>query len=238
MASSGTYEFNLDIAELIDEAYARCGLEVRSGEQLRKARRSLDLLLTTWANDQVNLWTLDQTSQDLVDGTASYSLAHPTIDILDAVLNDTDNYDSPMARISMEEYLKRPDKTSEGRPTHYAVERNVSGVTLYLWPVPSDSTYDFLYWRMRYIQDAGVYTNTADVPRQFVPALTSGLAWYIANKNPAQLVHDQQGQIVEVNGVGFQRRQELLQQYQMEYEKAKDENRDRASMYLTPARSR
>jgi len=234
MATSGTYDFNLDVLELVDEAYQRCGLELRHGEQLRSARRSLDLLLTSWTNEQVNLWTLDQASLDLTDGTASYTISSPALDILDAVINDTDNYDSPMARISMEEYLKRPDKTSEGRPTHYAVERNSGNLTLYLWPVPDDSTLDFLYWRMRYIQDAGVYTNNPDVPKRFLPALVSGLAWYVANKNPAKLIHDPAGNIVEVDGVGFQRRQELLQQYTAEFERAKEEDRDRASLYIVP----
>ena len=238
MAFSGTYDFALDILELTEEAYQRCGLEVRAGDQLRSARRSLDLLLTSWANEQVNLWTLDQASLDLVDGTASYTISSPALDILDAVVNDTDNYDSPMTRISIEEYLKRPDKTSEGRPTHYAVERNTNTLTLYLYPVPDDSTLDFLYWRIRYIQDAGVYSNNAEVPRRFLPALTSGLAWYVANKNPAKLVHDPAGNIVEVDGVGFQRRQELLQQYGMDLEKAKDEDRDRSSMYILPDRVR
>jgi len=234
MATSQTYDFNLDLWDLIEESYERCGIEMRTGHQLRTARRSLDLLLTTWANNQVNLWTIDQTSQALTANTASYTINAPALDILDGVCRDSDSLDTPMERMSIEEYLNLPDPSITGRPSHFAVKRNVSNLTLYLWPAPRNSTDTFVFWRMRYIQDAGVYTNNPEVPKRFIPALVSGLAWYLAVKNPAQMVQSADGQIIEINGVGQQRRLELRDQYVADYTTAVDEDRDRAPLFITP----
>lgn len=235
MALSGTYNFNLDIMDICEEAYERCGLELRTGYDLTTARRSLDLLLTEWANDQVTLWTLEQTTLPLVASQADYTISDPTIGILDAVVRITSTVDQPLERISLEEYLMRPDKTSEGRPTHYRVQRHETSLTVSMWPVPDVSTYNFVYYALRYTQDAGAYTNNAEIPRRFLPALIAGLSHKIAQKNPAKMARNEQtGQFEQVGGVAANVRQELYQEYLTSYEKAKGEDRDRSSFYVVP----
>lgn len=240
MATSGTYTFTLDIVDIVEEAYERCGLELRTGYDLITARRSLNLLLTDWTNDDVNLWTLDQVALDLVDGTASYTLDSPAIDILDATVRRVDgttNTDTNLERISIEEYLNIPNKQAEGLPSQFAVERGVSTPTVFLYPTPDDSTYDLFYYRIREIQDVSLtYTQNPDVPKRFLPALCSGLAFKLGMKNRAKKVLDEQGRVTEIEGVTTQDLAILKAEYTEDYTKAKDQDRDRASMYLTPWR--
>lgn len=222
MATSGTYTFALAIDEVVEEAYEQAGLELRGGYDLSTARRSLNLLLTEWMNEGVNLWTMDQLTTSLADGTSSYTLDARYVDLLDGIVRDSDSIDTNTTRISLSEYLGRPDKAQESaQPTHWALERNSSGGhTLYVWPTPDNSTHSFIAWAIRYIQDIGAYTNNADIPRRFLPSLIAGLAWHIAIKNPAK--------------VPMEHRKDLQARYQEIFEKARMEDRERTSFYILP----
>jgi|TARA_R110002167_G_scaffold355546_1_gene569952 hypothetical protein len=232
MTTSGTYTFELDTSEIIEEAYERCGLEVKSGFELKTARRSLNLLLTKWVNDGVNLFTLDLTTSTMTSGTDNITLSSlQYLDIIDAALRDTNStpdLDVSMERISMSEYLSYPNKTTAGKPTHYAIERNSQYTSsasathkVYLWPVPDQTYYQLLSWTVRYPQDvSATYTQNPDIPRRYLPALISGLTVEIANKRPAQ---------VDIN-----RRQELKAYYEQDWEKAREEDRERVSFYVQP----
>lgn len=222
MATSGTYTFTLAIDEIIEEAYEQAGLELRGGYDLSTARRSLNLLLTEWVNEGINLWTMDQLTTTLTDGSASYTLGARYIDLLDAVVRDADDLDTMATRISLSEYLGRTDKTQEAaKPVHWALERNaLAGHTLYVWPTPDNSTHSFIAWAVRHIQDIGVYTNDAEVPRRFLPALVAGLAWHLAIKNPAK--------------VPMEHRKDLEARYASMFEKARLEDRERTSFHVVP----
>mgnify|MGYP003664609851 FL=1 len=232
MTTSGTYTFELDTSEIIEEAYERCGLEVKSGFELKTARRSLNLLLTKWVNDGVNLFTLDLTTSTMTSGTDNITLSSlQYLDIIDAALRDTNStpdLDVSMERISMSEYLSYPNKTTAGKPTHYAIERNSQYTSsasathkVYLWPVPDQTYYQLLSWTVRYPQDvSATYTQNPDIPRRYLPALISGLTVELANKRPAQ---------VDIN-----RRQELKAYYEQDWEKAREEDRERVSFYVQP----
>ncbi len=236
MATSGTYAFNLDLVDIIEEAYERCGLELRESYSLVTARRSLELLLTEWSNHQVNIWKVVQTSLPMVASTSSYTIADPVIDILDAVMRDTDSLDIPLQRISFEEYLNLTDKTQEGKPTHFATLRGPTSLTLFMWNTPDLSTYTFEYWALRYIEDVGsTFTNNIDIPRRFLPALVAGLTYKIAQKNPAKAIRDPQtGQFGEGPGVGAALRAELKAEYDQLFQLARDEDRDRAPFRINP----
>jgi hypothetical protein len=223
MATSGTYTFNLDIAEIIEEAFERCGLELRTGYDLETARRSLNLLLLEWANEGIHLFTLDQYTQDLVASTASYTLPTEVIDVVSGILRDvaaTPDVDHPMTAISLSHYLNISDKTQSSLPHFYCTERNTSSVTLRLWPTPSLSTYDFIYWGFRHIQDIGDHTNNPDVAKRFLPSLIAGLAYHLSLKRNKE---------VDIN-----LRQELLLHYTKVFDMARYEDRERSSVFLVP----
>lgn len=234
MTTSSTYAFNPQIHELIEEAYEEAGLEIKGGYELRTARRSLNLLMLEWANEGVHLWTMDQSTISLTSGTASYTMDAQIMDVIEAIRRNSSSIDTPMERITMSEYLNYPDKSVSGPPTHYTVERNANGGhTLYLYPTP-DASYTFVYWSMRYIQDVGSYDKTMDVPRAFLPSLTAGLAYRLSLKNPAKNATGPDGRIIQVDGVSAELRQELKANYLELFQKAKEENRERASMFLVP----
>jgi len=232
MATSGTYTFNLDVSDIIQEAYERVGIEVKSGYDLVTARRSLNLLLTKWVNEGVNLFTLDLTTLTLTKDSATVDLAaNQYLDILDAAVRDTNSSpvtDTDCERISLSEYLNYPNKTTSGKPVQFAVERNSqydsSGVAnhkVYLFPVPDQTYYRLHCWTIRYPQDVSeTYTQNPDIPRRYLPALISGLAFELANKNPDK--------------VDATRRAELKGIYNEEWEFAKEEDRERASFYIQP----
>ena len=236
MASSGTFTFSLDIHEIIEEAYELTGLEVKSGYQLKSARRALDLMLTGWINEGINLWTINQLETTLTSGTASYVLSAKYVDLLDAVTRDSNNIDSTANRITLSEYLSYPDKTTSGKPTQYAIERNTDeGDKVYVYPVPND-TYTLVSWAMNYPEDTGNYTDNPDIPRRFLPPLVNGLAYNIALKNPTRMTPGEQGgQPTHVGGVSAGHRKELLDQYMYSLKLAKDEDRERASLHLVPS---
>ena len=232
MATSGTYTFNLDVSDIIQEAYERVGIEVKSGYDLVTARRSLNLLLTKWVNEGVNLFTLDLTTLTLTKDSATVDLAaNQYLDILDAAVRDTNSSpvtDTDCERISLSEYLNYPNKTTSGKPVQFAVERNSqydsSGVAnhkVYLFPVPDQTYYRLHCWTIRYPQDISeTYTQNPDIPRRYLPALISGLAFELANKNPDK--------------VDATRRAELKGIYNEEWDFAKEEDRERASFYIQP----
>ena len=189
MTTSGTTAFNPDLTEIVEEAYERCGGELRTGYDLRTARRSLNLMFTDWANRGVNMWTMEQGQQILTPGTATYNLAADTVDLLDHVIrtgagNASTQADLTITRISEPTYSSIPNKLQQARPIQIWIERlNTPRFTV--WPVPDNSqTYTLVYWRLRRIQDAGDGVNTMDMPFRFYNAMVAGLAYYMAMKVP------------------------------------------------------
>ena len=190
MATSGTTAFDMDFTEIAEEAWERAGREMRSGYDLRTARRSMNLLTIEWQNRGLNLWTIDEGTVTLVKGTSQYDLPADTIDLLEQVIrtNSGDEYtqqDLTINRISVSTYASIPNKLTEGRPIQVYIERLVANPKINVWPVPDkNSEYVFKYYRMRRIQDAGSGIETADVNFRFLPCLVAGLAYYIAMKDP------------------------------------------------------
>jgi len=229
MAISGTKTFELDVADYIEEAFERCGIEVRTGYDQRTARRSLNLLLAEWANRGLNQWTIDRETITVsptggVGGAgASYTLLASTIDILSAVVRSADGVgtatqsDLTVDRVSREYYLNIPNKLTQGRPVQYFVDRQITPV-LYIWPKP-DRTYYLVVDKLVRMDDAGAGVNTLQVPFRFYPCLAAGLAYYIAMKKAPERV------------------QLLKAVYEEEFERAAGEDRDRASLSLTPVQN-
>jgi hypothetical protein len=183
MTTSNTYDFDLKIDELIEEAFERCGMRVTTGYQLSSARRSLDLLFLDWANRGLNLWTIERFSTTLVSGQEYIDLPANTVNVLEAVIRD--NTQSPSTdividRISRAQYLDVPDKSTTARPAQFYVERRDTP-RVYFYPAPN-ANYIFLHYRIVRIQDAGSYGNTADVNFRFLPCLASGLAYHLSLK--------------------------------------------------------
>ena len=189
MTTSGTTAFNMDFAEIAEEAWERAGREMRSGYDLRTARRSMNLLTIEWQNRGINMWTFEQGTLVLTPGTATYTLPADTIDLLDHVLrtgSGTTQADLAVSRISVSTYATIPNKNSTGRPIQLYVQRLRDAPQVTVWPVPDTTqTYTLVYWRMRRIQDAGNGVETSDVQFRFLPCLVAGLAYYIAMKDPA-----------------------------------------------------
>ena len=225
MATATTNNFNLDIAEAAEEAFELAGLEMRTGYDLRTARRSIDLMMLEWANRGLNLWQVESGSTTLTAGTATYTLEADTIDLLEHHLR-TDDGDSnsqsytELTRVSFSTYAGIPNKLDEGRPNEILINRNTSSTTFTLYPIPdSAQTYKVIWYRLRQIYDAGTpASNNLDIPKLFLPCLVSGLAYYIAQKNPE----------------AFQRVPFLKQQYEEQWKLAADENRVKASVRFVP----
>ena len=191
MATSGTYNFTLDIGDIFEEAYERVGTELRTGYGYRTARRSLNLLMLEWQNRGLNLWTVKNASLPLVAGTASYALDPEKLDVIEGVLRTdegdaTNQTDLSMKRISISNYSRQTNKLAQGRPTQFWVQRSPTGITLYFWQVPSSSDYVFNYYYMERIEDAGANASmNVDVPVRYLPALVAGMAYNIGLKTPA-----------------------------------------------------
>ena len=229
MATSGTYTFNLDTGEIIQEAYERCGIETKSGYDLKTARRSLNLLLTKWVNDGVNLFTLDLETFNMTKDQGYITMdSRIRLDVIDAAIRDnsntSDTSDIILERISMDEYLAIPSKLNTGKPVQYAVERNSQFTSstsathkVYLWPIPDQTYYQFLSWSIKYPQDvSATYTQNPDIPRRYLPALISGLAVELAIKKvPDRLAV-------------------LKPLYDQDWEKAREEDRERVSFHVQP----
>jgi len=220
MPISGTTTFDLDVADIIEEAYEMVGKEVRGGYDLRTARRSLDLLTKEWGNRGINFWTIEEAAAPIMGNISEIQLDSDVIDILDAVWRtniDTTPYDRILTRISLAEWSQTTIKQMLGLPTQYWVNRLSSAPVAHIWPVPTEGGI-FVYWKMRKIQDAGKYTNTMDVPGRFLPAMTAGLAYYLSIKTP-----------------GADSRIPVLQaEYERQFMLAAEEDRERASLFLLP----
>ena len=230
MTTSGTSGFNLDLNDIIEEAFERCGVEVRTGYEHRTARRSLNLLTIEWANRGINLWTIEQGSIPLVQGQIVYTLPVDTIDLLDQVIrtqSGVNQTDINISRISVSTYATIPNKNTQGRPIQVWIDRQ-SGATeptgvaapeIYVWPTPDQSDfYTFVYWRLRRIQDAGTGTSTQDIPFRMLNCLVAGLAYYLSLKIP-----DAMGRI-----------EMLKMAYEEQWLLASSEDREKASLRLAP----
>jgi hypothetical protein len=181
MATSGTVAFRPNVEEIIAEAYDRCGLgaETRTGYQAVSARRSLNLLFSEWANRGINYWAVSQNTLTLSDGTTSYTLPVGTIDIIDAVIRDGST-DQTINRVTISEYNEIPNKTTEGKPSQYMIDRQYTPV-IYFWNVP-DKTYTLNYWAMNQLDDVTASNQDADVPYRWSDCICAGLASKLSMK--------------------------------------------------------
>ena len=189
MTTSGTTAFNMDFTEIAEEAWERAGREMRSGYDLRTARRSMNLMTIEWQNRGINMWTIDSGTINLVSGTSQYTLPADTIDLLEHQIrtnsgNSSTQYDLTISRISVSTYASIPNKLTQGRPIQLYIERLRDAPKVNVWPVPDNNDYVLYYWRMRRIQDAGAGAETADMNFRFLPCLVAGLAYHIAMKVP------------------------------------------------------
>jgi hypothetical protein len=236
MTTSGTSTFNLDLSELVEEAFERCGREMRTGYDLRTARRSLNLLTIEWANRGINLWTIEQGSIPMVTGQSTYDLPVDTIDLLDTVIRTgtgQNQTDINISRISESTYSTIPNKNAQGRPIQVWINRQsgadypVTGVNnpkIVVWPTPNapGDQYTFVYWRLRRIQDSGTGVSTQDIPFRFLTCMVAGLAFYLASKLP-EMMPDR---------ILF-----LKSEYEQQFQLAADEDREKASIRFVPRNS-
>ena len=214
MTVSGSTDFELDVSDYIEEAFERCGVEVRTGYDLKTARRSLNLLLAEWANRGLNQWTIKQRSFTVTKADGTYPLGTDIIDILSVVVQ-RDGTDYSLDRMSRDGFISIPNKTSESRVNQFFLDRQITPV-LNLWPVPDNSTDVVYYNALTRMDDADAYTNTLAMPFRFYPCLAAGLAYYIAMKKAPDRV------------------QILKALYEEEFERAATEDRDRASFNVVP----
>ena len=241
MTTAGTTSFNLDLNNLVEEAFERCGSEIRTGYELRTARRSLNLLTAEWANRGVNLWTIEQGEIALNQGQFAYNLPIDTVDLLEHVIRTgtgQNQSDLTITRISVSTYATIPNKLAQGRPIQIWVDRQsgatyppggqpegtdpITGVDhpqVYVWPTPEQSNYyTLVYWRMRRVQDAGNGTNTQDIPFRFLNCMVAGLAYYLSMK------------------IAPDRMVALKAQYDEQWKYAAEEDRDKAAIRFVPRR--
>lgn len=230
MAASGSTDFNLDLNNIVEEAFERCGMELRTGYELRTARRSLNLLTIEWANRGINLWTIEEVAVPLNEGVLEYGLEDDTIDIIDAVIRtgtSTGQSDLVATRISSSVYASIPSKNSRGRPLQFWVDRQTGlespqgrkGLVVRLWPVPDQSSkYTLVYWRLRRMYNAGDGTTEQDIPFRLLPCLTAGLAYYLAMKIPEAMPHIPR----------------LEAEYEKQWQMASEEDRDKMAMRIVP----
>jgi hypothetical protein len=219
MATSGTYNFNMDIDEVIQEATEMIGGEQTLGHEPKSARRSINLLLQDWQNRGVMLWTANTSAVTLTTSVTTFTLASATIDVLEAVHN-RDDRDIQLERISMQEYLKIPNKGQTGRTTQYAVRHERGNPVVHLWPIPENSTDQIKLELVSYMQDVDKSAvQNADISRRFLPCLTAGLAYHMSMKRP---------------GVEAGRITMIKQEYEERLQRAMDEDRERVSIFLKP----
>ena len=191
MATSGTTTFNLDLSDIIEEAYELCGLELRSGYEYKTARRALDLLFLEWQNRGLNLFSVEEATQTLTEGTSDYTLDSNVLDIIEAFIrtNASDvnkQVDQTLRRISVSEYAHIANKLNKGKPSLFYFDRNISTPTVKLWSSPDgNETYTLVYFYVKKIEDTGnVASNNTAVPTRYLPCMTYGLAYNIACKRP------------------------------------------------------
>jgi len=215
MAVSGSRDFDLDVADIIEEAYERCGLEVRTGYDSKTARRSLNLMFADWANRGLNLWTVKQGTQALTQGTATYTFTADYTDLLEVVIR-RNGVDYELDRMSRGDYLTLPNKTTQGRPSQYYFNRQISP-EITLWATPDNSTDTLVYYYVQRMDDADTMINTTDAPFRFLPCIVAGLAYYIAMKRAPDRI------------------QLLKAVYEEEFKRAADEDSDRVPLKLQPS---
>jgi len=228
MAISGVANFDMNFTELAEEAFERAGREMRTGYDLRTARRSANIMMAEWANRGINMWTIESGSIPLVQGTATYNLPADTVDLLEHVIrtgsgNSATQSDLTITRISVSTYATIPNKLSQARPIQVYIDRKQAVPTITVWPIPDQGPsgnpyYTFVYWRLRRIDNMGTGVNTADVNFRFLPCLTAGLAYYIAMKIPE----------------GMQRLGMLKAEYESQWQLAADEDREKAADRFVP----
>jgi len=223
MATSGTTAFDLSIEEIIQEAYERCGMVTTSGHSLRSARTSLNLLFAEWANRGIHLWKVSLNENQLVSGQAEYAVDGNVSDVLEAFISTTgagantvNTQDVALSKIDRSAYSALPNKLALGQPSQYYVDRQEIP-KIYLYQAPDLNTYTYLkYYVIKRIEDAGAYTNDADIVFRFLPCMVAGLAYYLAMKNAPTLV--QQNKLI----------------YEDQLKRALDEDGQRASTFITP----
>ena len=232
MTTSGTSTFNMNLNEIVEESFERCGAELRSGYDLRTARRSLNLLTIEWANRGINLWTVEQGSIPMVQAQIVYDLPVDTIDLFDQVIRTQSGQqgqtDINISRISADTYITIPNKNAQGRPIQVWINRQsgasypVTGAKspqINVWPAPDQSNYyTFFYYRLRRIQDAGNGITTQDIPFRFLPCMVAGLAYHLSKKIPGAL----------------ERTQMLKMEYEELWQQAADEDREKAPLRIAP----
>jgi len=222
MATTGTTAFNLDLNSLVEEAFERAGAELRTGYDLRTARRSLNLLTIEWANRGINLWTIEEGEIALTQGTITYNLPSDTIDLLDHVVRTgtgQNQSDININRISVSTYATIPNKNTTGRPIQVWIDRQADIPQISVWPAPDQNNfYTFVYWRLRRMEDAGDGLNTQDITFRFLPCMVAGLAYHIARKIPG----------------GMERLPQLKADYEELWQQAADEDREKASLRIAP----
>lgn len=216
MTVSGTRTFNLDIADMIEEAFERCGLEMRTGYDAKTARRSMNLMFAEWANRGLNLWTVEQATITLTEGQAQETLLPEVVDVLEMVLR-RDGSDVEITRIGRGEYLRQVDKAQTGRPVQFYFDRGITPV-INLWPAPENSTDQLVYYYVQRIDDAGALVNTTEMPFRFYPCAVAGLAYYLAMKKAPE------------------RLQILKAVYEEEFQRAAEEDEDRVPLRIVPGR--
>jgi hypothetical protein len=246
MTTTGLSQFNLDLSDLVEEAFERCGSELRSGYDFRTARRSLNLLTIEWANRGINMWTIEQGTINLVQGVNTYDLPIDTIDLIEHQIRtnagqQATQTDITISRISVSTYATIPNKLSQGRPIQVWIQRmsgaqyptglgpngtdpitGIDAPKITVWPTPDGSQpYQFVYWRLRRINDAGDGVNTQDIPFRFIPCMVAGLAYYLSIKLP---------------GVDPQRVAGLKADYEQQFQLAAEEDREKAPVRFVPRR--
>ena len=221
MATSGTTSFNLDIDDVIEESFERCGIRNTKGYDLKSSRRSLNLLFSEWGNRGIHLWKVELKNQLLTAGTITYTTPSDCSDVLEAYVSTSESItsstqDISLTKIDRSAYAGLPNKGQTGQPTQYYVDRQTTP-TISLYLAPDANTYTFLkYYYIQRIQDAGSYTNDADLPYRFIPCMVSGLAYYLAQKRSPERI-------------------DLLKMaYEDEFKRALDEDGQRTSLYISP----
>jgi len=225
MATSGTNAFNLDIGDILEEAYDLCGLELRTGYDYRGAKRALNLVFLEWQNKGLNLWTVEQGSATLTAGTSSYTIDASALDVVDAFIrtnagNTSSQFDQRLNRISRTEYNHQSNKLTQSKPTQFYVDKDNDSVKIVLWSTPdSQETYTLIYDYVKKIEDVGIVaSNEADVPTRYLPCLTYALAYNIACKSPEA-----------------QQRVPMIRQRYMElWEEVSEADREKASIRFVP----
>jgi|TARA_R110002126_G_scaffold290662_1_gene448169 hypothetical protein len=218
VATSGSRDFQPDVAEWIEEAYERCGLEMRTAYDARTARRSLNILFADWANRGLNQWTINNVSQTLTQGTESYSLNSYVVDVLDVVLRRTVNSvatDYQMTQVGRSEYWNIPSKSTQARPTQYFLDKQETP-KIYVWPAPENSTDVIKMNQILRIEDADASANDVQVPFRFYPCLVAGLAYYISQKRAPDRI------------------QILKGMYEEEFQRALEQDEDRGPLKVQP----